>query len=315
MYMSLRALPVILSLGISVLLPHAAYAAELSLDPANGTYGPGDTFIMTVRIDNGDDCINAVNVELTYPKDTLRAVDFSGGDSIFSLWAVEPDLNTDTGTVTFAGGIPGGYCGRIAGDAALSNTLGKVVFSVVEASAPKALIQFASASKVYINDGQGSIAELATHGAEITLSPVPQVAQNPWLAEVRNDTTPPQPFAVEVQSTLGVFGGRYYIVFATTDKESGLDHFEISERGGWRRITSPYMLADQSLLGVGDVVVRAVDKAGNTRQGNYSASSTPQRQFSPNDFVPFLLFMIIVLLIGIKMHIDQRKKQSEAPPA
>lgn len=295
--------------------PHAAFAASLSIDPASATWGPGDTFIATVRIDNGQDCINAVNVEMTYPKDTLRAVDFSRGDSIFSLWAVEPRLDTNTGTVTFAGGIPGGYCGRIAGDAALSNVLGRVVFTVVNAGAQSAPIRFSSASTVYINDGQGTQAELTLEGADIKLSPTPLAPENPWLAEVKNDLTPPQPFAVEVQSTLGVFGGRYYIVFATTDKESGLDHFEIAQHSGWKRITSPYLLENQSLLGVGDITVRAVDKAGNMRIGDYSASSTPQRQFSPGDFMPFLIFMIIVLLIGIKMRIDQKRQEPKIPSA
>ncbi len=305
--MSYKALLFAASLFTFGFLPHAVFAATLSIDPASATWGPGDTFIATVRIDNGKDCINAVNVEITYPKDTLRAVDFSRGDSIFSLWAVEPRIDTNTGIVTFAGGIPGGYCGRIAGDASLSNVLGKVVFTVESAGAQSAPIQFSSASKVYLNDGQGTQADLILEGADIKLSPTPLSPQNPWLEEVKNDLFPPQPFTVEVQSTLGVFGGRYYIVFATTDKESGLDHFEIEQHGGWKRITSPYLLENQSLLGVGDITVRAVDKAGNMRVGDYSASSTPQRQFSPGDFMPFLIFMIIVLLIGVKMHIDQRR--------
>lgn len=307
-----NALP-IFALAVAALLPHAASAASLSLEPATTTYGPGDTFIETVRVDNGQDCINAVNVEISYPTDTLRAVDFSRGDSIFSLWAVEPKIDTDRGTITFAGGIPGGYCGRISGDASPSDVLGKIVFTVASAKAPVAQIRFADGSKAYLNDGQGTPASLATKGATVTLSPVALQTENPWLSEVGKDTTPPQPFDVQVESTLGVFGGKYYIVFSTSDKESGLDHFEIAELGGWKRITSPYLLANQSFLGVGDVQVRAVDKAGNMRLGFYSASSTPQRQFSPIDFTPVLIFMIVILLLGLKFHFDQKKNPS--PPS
>ena len=86
-----------LALAFAALIPHAAHAASLSFDPATTTYGPGDTFIETVRVDNGPDCINAINVEIAYPTDTLRAVDFSRGDSILSLWAVEPKIDTDRG--------------------------------------------------------------------------------------------------------------------------------------------------------------------------------------------------------------------------
>lgn len=312
--MSYRTLFLVLNLCCLIFLPKVALAASFSIDPDTGTYGPGDTFIATVRIDGEEDCVNAVNVAITYSKETLRAVDFSRGDSILSLWAVEPHIDTDSGSIVFAGGVPGGYCGRITGDPALSNVLGKVVFTVVGATTPRATIHFAPTSAVFLNDGLGTLAKLITHDATITLSPVPTLSQNPWLKEVAADTIPPQPFVVEVESTIGVFGGKYYIVFSTTDKESGLDYFEIFERGGWRRITSPYLLEGQSLLGVGDIQVRALDKAGNIRMGTYSASLIPQRQFSFDDFMVFIVLGCILILFGVKSYIDRKKVQIENPP-
>ncbi len=314
--MRIRTLLLALGLLAAVFLPRGVFAATLYMDPATTTAGPGDTFITSVRLDNGQDCINAVNIELTYPKDTLRAVDFSRGDSIFSLWAVEPKIDTDTGIVTFAGGIPGGYCGRITGDAAQSNVLGSVVFTVVSAKAPTASIRFTGASSAYVNDGQGTLAAMSTRGADITLSPVAlHPGENSWLSQVKSDTNPPLQFNVDVESTAGVFDGKYYLVFSTSDKESGLDHFEIYEHGGWKRITSPYMPREQSILGVGDIQLRAVDKAGNMTLGIYSASSTPQRQLTAGDFMPFLIFALIVLVLGIKMRIDQRKKEKSDLPS
>ena len=103
-----------------------------------------------------------------------------------------------------------------------------------------------------------------------------------------------------------MFGGRYYIVFSTTDKESGLDHYEIFENGVWKRITSPYLLKNQSLLGVGAIQVRAIDKAGNTRMGDYSPALTPKRQLSFKDIVPFLILAGILFLVGIKLYVDHR---------
>lgn len=313
--MNRRARYILLSLLLLLSAPQAAFAASLYLDPESGTYGPGDTFIATVRIDNESDCVNAINVGLSYSTDSLRAVDFSRGDSIFSLWAVEPTIDTGKGTVVFAGGIPGGYCGRIAGDPALSNILGKVVFTVISANTARASIQFAPASAVFLNDGKGTAAKLSTHGETITLSPTPLETENPWLSEVGADTTPPQPFVVDVESTQGVFNGKYYIVFSTTDKESGMDHFEIFEHGGWKRIISPYLPGDQSLLGVGDIQVRAIDKAGNIRLGtNSTASSIPQRQFSSDDFIPLIIFVLVILLVGSKVLYDHKKFRSSVPP-
>ena len=303
--------------GFGVLLmavcPSAASAASLSLDPSSGTYGPGDTFIETVRINNDGDCINAANVALSYPKDTLRAVDFSRGDSIFSLWAVEPHIDTDLGTIVFAGGVPGGYCGRIAGDAGQSNVLGKIVFTVMNTTSKQAVVHFGASSAVYLNDGAGTLAKLTFQDATILISTTSPRTKNQWLAIVAEDTTPPQPFQVQVESTSGVYGGRYYIVFSTSDKESGLDHFEIFEHGGWKHITTPYLLQNQSLLGVGDIQVRAIDKAGNIRMGDYSAAKNPKRQFSFIDFLPFIILALAAAIVAIKMYADHKKTRGTTP--
>lgn len=313
--MSFRTLLSLLVSGVCIFLPQAASAASLYLDPAIGTYGPGDTFIETIRLNNEGDCVNAANVALSYPKESLRAVDFSRGDSIFSLWAVEPLIDTDRGTVVFAGGIPGGYCGRIAGDAALSNVLGKVIFTVISATSKNASIQFSTSSAVYLNDGLGTLAKLTTKSSTIGLQSVPTLSKNQWLDVVKDDTTPPQPFDVQVESTGGVFNGRYYIVFSTTDKESGLDHFEIYENGAWKKITTPYLLKTQSLLGVGDIQVRAIDKAGNVRVGTYTAALTPKRHLSTSDFMPFIILAIALFLMGIKIYHDHRKTRKNTPTA
>ena len=310
--MNLRGSLFALSISLFGLFPLVASAATIYLDPASGTFGPGDTFIETIRVDNDGDCINAANVSLTYPKETLRAVDFSRGDSIFSLWAIEPRIDLSAGTVVFAGGIPGGYCGRIAGDAGQSNVLGKVIFTVIDAKAKEATIGFAPDTAVYLNDGAGTLAKLVTHGDTITTSPTAQLSKNQWLSDVADDKTPPQPFTVQVESTVGVYEGRYYAVFSTTDKESGLDHYEIFENGQWGHVTSPHLLKNQSLLGVGDIQVRAIDKAGNIRLGQFSPESTPRRQLSFRDILPFLIFGLIVLLVGIKVYVDHRKARAVA---
>ncbi len=309
-----RATPFFLGLAL-FFVPYMAQAAVLSLDPSTSTHGPGETFIVAVRLGNAEDCVNAASVVLTYPIDTLRAVDFSRGDSIISLWVSEPQIDTQKGTVTFAGGIPGGYCGRITGDAGMSNVLGEVVFTVVSASTPKTTITISPASKVYLNDGRGTAASLTVQDSVVTLTTQAGTSSNPWLTQVKGDTTPPQPFTVDVESTNGVFGGRYYVVFSTGDKESGMDHFEILGQYGWKRIQSPYVLPNQSLFGVGDVQVRAIDKAGNIRLGTFVASSTPQRQYSAADFMPFsILVLLLLLAAAIKRYVDHRHKITPTPP-
>jgi len=300
------------SLGLSTaciligFLPLFASATTLALDPTVGTFGPGDTFIVNVRLDtDSSQCINAAHVVIDYPTATLRAVDFGRGNSIFSLWIADPKLDTTGGTIDFSGGVPGGYCGRIPGDPALSNILGSIVFTVVGSSTRSAAIQFASASTVYKNDGLGTAVTPSFQNATITISPTPVLSSNPWLAEVSADTIPPEPFTISLESTRGVFDGKYYIVFSTVDKQSGLDHYDVFENNAWVPVTSPHVLADQSLKS--PIEVRAVDKAGNIRMGTYDQGPPPPRQYSFGDLLLALGALIaFIIVVGASMYVHRR---------
>lgn len=282
--------------GVVILFsaPLFTYAATLSIDTDNATYGLSDTFIATVRLDNEDECVNAAHVELSYPTDTLRAVDFSRGSSIFTLWVEEPTIDPEKGTVLFSGGVPGGYCGRIPGDPVLSNVLGKVVFTVIDSAKDDATIALASGSSVYLNDGRGTEAALGRSSKTLNIVDTPTLSENPWLSEVQADIIPPDAFTVHIESTRGVFGGRYYLVFSTVDKQSGLDHFELFERGSWRQVTSPYQLKDQFLPET--IQLRAIDKAGNERLGEYNKNDAPPRQFSIWSAIPIILLLVLGII-------------------
>jgi hypothetical protein len=302
------------ALGVGItMLPSFAHAALLYLDPGQAEYGLGDTFLVHVRLDNEGECVNAVRAVVEYPTDKLRAVDFSRGRSIVSLWVEEPTLDTERGIVTFSGGIPGGYCGRIQGDPALSNVVGTIVFTAVDGDG-NARATISSGSEVYISDGEGTKAALSLQGASFSLAPYPTLPDNEWLKAVGEDTIPPDPFEVIVESTWGVFGGKYYIVFSTVDKQSGLDHFEIFERGVWKRVTSPHVVEDQLLRN--DVEVRAIDKAGNERLGDYTPGSAPPRKAPTfNLFFVSVLIVALVALGGIWFFMHRNKGETGPPSA
>lgn len=294
--------------ALLVCVPFVAQAASLSVDTDEPAYGLGDTFIATVRIDNQGDCINAGELELSYPTGSLRAVDFSRGDSIFSLWVGDPTLDTEKGLVSFSGGTPGGYCGRISGDPAQSNVLGKVIFSVVSAAQQSATIALLPASRIYLHDGEGTPAQLALAARTIDIQPTPTQAANPWLDEVSGDTTPPEPFALDVESTRDVYSGKYYIVFSTTDKQSGMDHYEILENGVWTRVSSPYLLKNQSLDG--GVSVRAIDKAGNVRVADFDPKAVPPRQYSTGEYASLALLLAVAFIaVAIRLHLAKREQK------
>jgi len=146
-------------------------------------------------------------------------------------------------------------------------------------------------SQVLLNDGFGTPAKLTTKGAVFTiLAEKLETPEDKWKEELEKDNIPPEPFEIEIHQEPAIFEGKYFIIFSTTDKQTGIDYYEISETGdkrqeGWKIGESPYLLTDQSLQSI--IKVRAVDKAGNER----IAEILPLRK-------PFPYWIIIVILIG-----------------
>jgi hypothetical protein len=289
-------------------MPFSASAASLYLDPDQGTYGPGDTFIVNVRLNTDGECINAADITLTYPTESLRAVDFGKGGSIFTLWVTEPKLDTEKGAVAFAGGVPGGYCGRIQGDPSLTNTIAKIVFTVTQTTAPNAKIAISGMSALYLNDGLGTRINPETSDTTIRIAGEATQSENPWLTLVGNDKIPPESFDVLIESTRSLFGGEHYAAFSTVDKQSGVDHYEMVINGTWQRVTSPRVIDERALSG--GIEVRAIDKAGNVRLGTYVGGSVPSSSF--DDYLVLLIILVLLACALLARHyLNKRNAASQ----
>lgn len=311
-------------IALIVLFPSFAFAAEISLDPTSGVYGPGDSYVVNVRLspETDDECINAVDVSISYPKDLIKASAFSKGESILTVWAEEPTIDQTKGIVHFSGGIPGGYCGRVLGDPGKTNIIGKVVFSVpamligttTQASDIQIPVTVLPESKAYLNDGQGTLATLRVKGAVFGRSNDAEHLHNEWTDAIHGDVLPPDDFRAEIQSDPNIFDGKFFLVFSTVDKQSGVSHFEVMEEDplhpgktrGTRdaalfiRTTSPYLLKDQTLKS--KITVRAFDNAGNRKEFVLNPGDSPKTQdvgtATPTDWWPWMI-IVLVALVGI----------------
>jgi len=284
-------------------MPLSSWAAILYLGPASGEYYQGGTFIIEARIDPEGECINTVGVNLSFSQDILEVVDFSQGNSILDFWIEEPSFDQTQGRISFTGGIPGGYCGILPGDPGESNLLGKLIFKVKDAGeqfSDTAEVNFLDISQVLLNDGQGTPAKLTTRGAIFTILPEKlEVPEDEWQEELKKDNIPPEPFKIEVNQNSAIFEGKYFITFSTTDKQTGIDYFEIKEgKGDWEKVTPPYLLKDQGLENI--IKVKAVDKAGNERITEYAP---PKKPF------PYWLIIVALLLGGIILWLVKYKKR------
>lgn len=250
----------ILLISFFAFLPSVSYAATLYLESENVEYYQGDTFLMEIRIDTERESVNVAEIELMFPADVLEIKDISLGNSILSLWVEKPTFSNEEGRISFIGGIPGSYAGK-------KGTLAEVVFTVKKQGkeSQTANFTFGNNSKLLLSDTRGTEVSLQTRGASLTIVAEQTLSSaQEWGEILKNDTTPPEPFRVEIASDPQIFSGEYFAVFSTTDKQSGVERYEVKEGAGeWQTAESPYLLKNQSSNK--EVMVRAIDKAGNER--------------------------------------------------
>lgn len=319
------------------LLPQIGHGATLYIDPARPTLYRGDSVTMAVRLmpdQNSGECINTIDATISYTANIIP-VDVSVGKSIVPVWIQTPQIDTEKKQITLAGGIPNGYCGRIEGDPRLTNIVAEIIFrspglQIGGSNDTLAEVKFEDSTQVLLNDGFGTVAPLAKISSEITLEKTPGGALiDDWREVVQADEVPPESFSIElVKDEESIdFSGKYYIVFNTTDKQSGLSHYEVTEEplknlgnfswGGtgvpWIKATSPYVLSDQSLNSI--VYVKAIDKSGN----EYVAKLVPdetKRTISNDTIITYviwgassllLLILLIILFYYVKRALRVRK--------
>lgn len=327
--------------GLLFLLTTAAtaQAATLYMDPQTATLNRGDAVTLTVRLDTDEfanECINVVEAVIAYSP-SIIPVDVSTSNSIFSMWVERPTINRDNHTITFAGGIPNGYCGRVAGDPRLTNSIAELVFRAPGMQVGggdergSADIQFTDQTIAYQNDGFGTPAQIQKFGARLTmLDTIGSEIKDEWRTRVQDDQIPPEPFSIELVTGETAVGERSYIVFSTTDKQTGISHYEVLEErvedaswfsfgavtAPWETVSGPvYILKDQSLSSI--IRVRAIDKAGNEymaslQPSNMSKSSSSQSMLLIVGGLALLMCLIVFGLVIRKVLVLRRHTREAA---
>jgi len=297
-----------------VLMSNFASAAEVYLKSSQGNFSPNEIFKAEIHINasNGEN-ITALEANIKYNPKDLKVIEFLKGNVILT-YVDEPMVNQEEGIVSFSGIIPGGYNGRVPGDPGESNLMGTIVFQVLKTDNLKTKIEVSNNSKIYVNDGQELKSNLIFQGLEINIKPQ-EVVFNP-LNELEllrdSDKIPPEDFKLEIVK----IDNQYFLVFQTVDKQSGIDHYEISMAkknflGQLRflksseKAKSPYPLKENDLSNI--IQVKAVDKAGNEK----IATLVPQIKVKwyQNYWLYGIFIIIAIIIFGVwKILILRRKK-------
>jgi len=130
-------------------VPIVVQAVSLYLLPRAQTIYQNDTFVVEVRLDTEGEEINAVDVPLQFSSEILEALDFSKGNSLLTLWVLEPQITE--GEIVFSGGRPGGFSG--------DGILGRITMRGKETG--KAHMGFGDEMRILLNDGVGTKAEVS----------------------------------------------------------------------------------------------------------------------------------------------------------
>jgi len=264
-------------------------AAEMFFGAHGPEAGTGSTFEVGVFINTEGESINAIEGELQFPSEGLELQGIRDGSSVVSFWVTKPEVHQEG--VSFSGIIPGGYAGAD----------GYLFSAFFRARKPGEMKITLASERVLLNDGNGSDARVRT--APLLM----RVAESGLGAEFvpPDDADPPEPFEPYAAQDASIFNGKWFIAFATQDKGSGMDHYEIKEAtwgipalGTWRVAESPYVLKDQKLRSA--IHLKAVDRAGNER----IAMLPPQNPHARyNNYIIWAIVIVIGAAVCLKRNL------------
>ncbi|MSR71551.1 MAG: hypothetical protein EXS50_02715 [Candidatus Taylorbacteria bacterium] len=243
---------IVLILFIIGFLPLGADAAALSFSPASGSHPVGSSFTVGVYVGSIDQAMNAASGVISFPKDMMEVVSISKTGSLFTIWAEEPVFSNSDGTVSFEGLIPNpGFTGS-------SGKVLTVTFKVK--SVGTSIIRFSSSSAL-ANDGKGTNILTAIDTAQFTFG-----LSVPTNNKARKEKS--SYFDVAEVSRQDETDPRAKFIFDTSD-DAGIDHYEIMidgvDLGKWKKEESDRYEAPVYGPGKHTIIVKALDKAGNTR--------------------------------------------------
>ncbi len=290
---------ILMTVVVLIASPAQTKAATIYVESSRDAISVGDTAIITVKINADGSVLNTVDGEITLKSSSsnLSVQEFSLANSSFGLWPRTPSVSADGHTISFVGGVPGGF-----------SIEGATLFSIVVLANKEGTITVSPQNiSVFSNDGQGT--KLPVQLKDITINVTPKNSANPiqndWASIVSKDTTPPNDFIIVLGQEKTLFDGKKFAFFSALDNQSGIDHYDVSENGApMIRSGSTYVLQDQSDNVKLNVI--AYDKAGNKKSAAYSGE-TMSKSIS---WIPILIVVILIIAIYIAFKVWKKNKKN-----
>ncbi|MDD5251425.1 MAG: cohesin domain-containing protein [Patescibacteria group bacterium] len=259
----------------------SVFAAEALLEVKAPAIRVGDEFEVGLFLNTENEDVNAVEGKVVFPEHLLELKGIYDGNSIINLWIERP--NAKNGEILFSGIVPGGYLGK-------KGPIFSVVFQSKQEGSGSIEIQD---MRALLNDGNGTGAHTTVSDVQFSVSK--QTSASPPAVVEKKDTDRPEIFKPIVTINPTVFDGKYFLVFATQDKGSGIDRYEIREGDGpFILARSPYLLQNQNLDK--EITVKAVDRSGNVRTVTVPAEKPMTYQVADKKNTGMLLASAVIVI-------------------
>ena len=151
LFLSLFPAFILMIWGFFFFFPHVVLAqgrgtASVFLGPSSGSFSVGSTFTVSLYLDTGNQFVNALEINLSFPPDKLQVVSPTTiAKSFIDIWASPPSYSNRNGTLNFQGGI------HNPGINTESGVISTITFRVMNVGV--APIKILDTSHVFLADG------------------------------------------------------------------------------------------------------------------------------------------------------------------
>jgi hypothetical protein len=238
----------VFNLNIAFAAP-GANLSNVQITTNKNTLPVNDLMVVEINANSNGETINGIEGEFVYDSNLLTPEKIQIGDSFINLWVEKPNISSP-GHINFSGIIPGGIVLN-------NNNIFSIIFRANKNGQDTLTI---SNLKLLINDGSGTSLDVSVINTDINVTGTALSTKTPIDL---GDYVKPSKFTVNRTKNDSLFDNKWFVVFNTQDKESGIDYYLVCEGFNTECVdgSSPYLLKKQSIFYY--IKVIAVDGSGN----------------------------------------------------
>ncbi len=272
--------------------PIASQAVLFSWTDSQSTLAINTDIEIALLVDPQGQNINALEGEIKLVPG-LDLVDILDNKSIVSFWVEAPKLEKNS--IYFSGIVPGGFTDKK-----------ELLTLKLRASSDLRADMILANVQAFLNDGLGSKASVELEAYTINFVANQAVVSTPPIII---DQEMPEDFTPIISRLDLIEENTFFLIFATKDKNSGIDYYEVREAWGrYEKATSPYRIKNQKLDG--DIFIKAVDKAGNERVVKVLAFY-PKAWYKKYEFYAIIITALIIFWLAYKYKRTHARKANK----